>query len=119
MISRPESSATVPFGRRAGGSETVDVETAVTSAPARNRSSTAKAAPAQSNPEAEDDTQAALLQFDQAKWKPPELSKVIAYDPFALPGGFPRPSLTGLTMADGDAATAEEKRKQLADALAE
>lgn len=110
----------VQFGRRAGGSETVDAETASTPVPTPKLPSADKAATAEPSPEPEAEMRAALLEFDQARWKPPELSKVVAYDPFALPAGFPRPSpLGGLAVAEADAATAEESSKQLAEALAE
>jgi hypothetical protein len=47
------------------------------------------------------------------------LAKVIAYDPFPLPAGFPKPpASTGLHVTD-DGSTPEEKSKQIADALAE
>jgi len=69
------------------------------------------------------DTQAALLEFDQAKWKSPKLSVVVAYDPFALPSGFPQPPkvVGDPRVASGaiDAPTAAEEAQELADALEE
>ena len=50
------------------------------------------------------DTQVELLELDQARWKSPELSAVIAYDPFALPAAFPQPPKIGIDaqLADGE-----------------
>lgn len=111
----------VQFGRNMGDTGELDGETVAMDAPAQRLPRTAQAPPATPSVEAaEDDTHAALLEFDQARWKPPEVSKVIAYDPFARPAGFPQPpSLASLAVAEGDTLTAEEKSKQLADALAE
>jgi hypothetical protein len=61
--------------------------------------------------------------FDQAKWKPPELASVVAYDPFALPRAFPQPpTITGdgELAAEGGVASAEagaEAAARLADAI--
>jgi hypothetical protein len=108
----------VQYGKYAGGSD--DAEVVATRPSGQKLSSTETTAPAVPSDEAQADTQAALLEFDQSKWKPPELSKVIAYDPFALPAGFPRPQATGaLNLVEGETdLTAEEKSKRLADALA-
>jgi hypothetical protein len=65
-----------------------------------------------------DQTQVAMLEFNQAKWKPPELEQVVAYDPFALPEAFPQPPAIDAdgTLVDADAgATAEERAKAQAD----
>jgi hypothetical protein len=106
------------YGKHAGGSETGEVVPAVARAPARTLPT-----PLTTTPETAAETdafaQAALLEFDQTKWKPPEISKVIAYDPFALPAGFPQSSSFGLNVAAGGGGTSDEKSKQLADALAE
>jgi len=73
--------------------------------------------------EADRDTQAALLEFDQAKWKSPELSVVVAYDPFALPPGFPQPprvhNASDEVSGAIDDSTAADRAKELADALEE
>jgi hypothetical protein len=73
--------------------------------------------------ETDGSTQAALLEIDQSQWKSPELSVVIAYDPFALPSGFPQPPrvATDPRLASGDlvASTAAEKAKKMADVLEE
>jgi hypothetical protein len=111
----------VQYGRYAGGGEVAPVDRVATRAPVRKPAVSTQLNPAPTDAEIERDAQAALLEFDQAKWTPPELSKVIAYDPFALPAGFPRPPssfLTGPT-ADETEGAAEERTKQLADALAE
>jgi hypothetical protein len=111
----------VQYGKYIGDSGNVDAQAAASRAPARKLTRTETTSPAELSAEPEGDAQAALLEFDQSKWKPPEVSKVIAYDPFALPAGFPRPSATGaLNLAEGvTTVTAEEKSRQLADALAE
>ena len=31
------------------------------------------------------------IEVDESRWRSPELSMVLAYDPFALPAGFPQP----------------------------
>jgi hypothetical protein len=68
-------------------------------------------------------TQAVLLEFDQAKWKPPELAKVVAYDPFALPQAFPQPPRLVNDSADAIGETSEAmveaRAKEQADALEE
>jgi hypothetical protein len=66
--------------------------------------------------------QAVMQEFDQTKWQPPELSVVLAYDPFALPAKFPKPPKIAGAMgddADSQALTAAEQSKQIADALEE
>jgi hypothetical protein len=86
--------------------------------PAPPRSQNAAVVEADSGQE----TQTALLEFDESKWKSPELSAVIAYDPFALPAAFPQPPKKG----DGsqlagavDEATAAAQAKALAEAIEE
>jgi hypothetical protein len=111
--------AYVQYGRYAGGSDQVPLAAATPRRTVRKPVRPPPAKPAETDVEVEDETQAALLAFDQTRWKPPELSKVVAYDPFALPPGFPQPSAPGSLGATEDGATAEEKSKQLADALAE
>ena len=76
--------------------------------------------PAQSEattPQNENDVQAGLTEFDQTKWKPPELTMVIAYDPFAVPASFPQPAreIAGSQMPDGSDMTAEFTANQLAE----
>jgi len=66
----------------------------------------------------ENDVQAGLTEFDQTKWKPPELTMVIAYDPFAVPASFPQPAreIVGSQMPDGsDMSAAEFTANQLAE----
>jgi hypothetical protein len=111
----------VQYGKFAGGAEAELPHRVAARTHPHTPAITPIAKPAETAVEADDATQAALLEFDQAKWTPPELSKVIAHDPFALPAGFPRPSTSGLlgpTALQAEA-TAEEKSKQLADALAD
>ncbi len=61
----------------------------------------------------------ATVDFDQSKWNAPELSTVVAYDPFALPKAFPQPLLsTAQLLADGGrGALAAASADQLADEL--
>jgi hypothetical protein len=61
-----------------------------------------------------------LRRLDQSRWKSPELSAVIAYDPFALPPSFPQPAKIGIAaaLADGEAgASSTADSEQLAEAL--
>jgi hypothetical protein len=58
---------------------------------------------------------------DLARWKSPNLTDVVDYDPFALPRAFPQPRLgdTDATKAEGlIAAAAEGDKQKLADELA-
>jgi hypothetical protein len=107
---------------RSGGDEvfdSVDMTSTRATLPRPERSTATNAAV--SNAELDGETQAALLEFDQAKWKTPKLSAVIAYDPFALPPSFPQPPKVAgdprAASAAADALTAAEQGKQLADAL--
>jgi hypothetical protein len=66
------------------------------------------------------DTPVEMLELDQEKWKSPDLSAVIAYDPFALPATFPQPTKFGLAeqLAEGGLETsAAADAEQLAEAL--
>jgi hypothetical protein len=59
---------------------------------------------------------------DEAKWKSPNLSEVVDYDPFALPPAFPKPpviDVAGANGADLVAAAEADDAKQMADALAQ
>jgi hypothetical protein len=108
----------VQYGPDSGDAKALDQ--AATRGTARTPARSTSTKPAATDADTASDTQGALLEFDQAKWKSPKLSKVIAYDPFALPPGFPQPaSFVNSDAADETAATAQEKSKQLADALAE
>jgi hypothetical protein len=73
-----------------------------------------------SNAEANKDAAAAPV-IDAAHWKSPKLEKIVAYDPFALPGAFPQPPkkvAAGTTGKDGlIAAAAADEAKRLADAV--
>ena len=58
--------------------------------------------------------------FDETKWKSPELTMVVAYDPFALPSAFPQPVRTaaGGQAVDGDdGSDAETAAAKLAEAI--
>jgi hypothetical protein len=64
---------------------------------------------------------AELAVFDHARWETPELSEVIAYDPFAVPAAFPQ-SLRAvldptLAAQGGDSAAAAFNAKLLAEAV--
>jgi hypothetical protein len=62
----------------------------------------------------------AMAEFDEARWHPPELAEVIAYDPFALPPEFPQPPRAVLDpelAAGGDDSTAAFNAQQLTDAV--
>jgi hypothetical protein len=109
----------VQYGRYGGGSSNDSTESLNARAPTSRAVPAAQPVSSDKQIDGDNETQAALLEFDQTKWKPPELSKVIAYDPFALPAGFPQPRTASLNATEDDDATAEEKSKQLADALAD
>ena len=58
---------------------------------------------------------------DEARWKSPNLSDVVDYDPFALPKAFPQPRFADAdaTKAEGlIAAAAEDDKRKFADELA-
>ena len=58
--------------------------------------------------------------FDETKWKSPEVTRVVAYDPFALPSAFPHPVRTadGGQVVDGDdGSDAETAAAKLAEAI--
>jgi hypothetical protein len=61
----------------------------------------------------------AVIEFDQSQWKSPELSTVVAYDPFALPAAFPQPQITtaDLMVDGGRGALAAASAEQLANEL--
>lgn len=70
----------------------------------------------------DDDAEVALLEFDQAKWTAPNVSAVIAYDPFALPASFPQPPKivqTPKSSAAAEAAASALDPKRLAKQLEE
>ena len=109
------------YGSSGGEDAVTSSYTPASRRPARRGALPTGAQPAAFEAESDGDTQAALLEIDQAKWKSPELSAVIAYDPFALPAAFPQPPKAGVDprLATGatDEATAAADAKELADAL--
>jgi hypothetical protein len=107
------------YGRSMGGAEVAEIDNSATPKRVPRPVSPTNPNSAEVAADAERDTQAALLEFDQSKWEPPELSTLVSYDPFALPDAFPRPpKIGGLNVAaDGDAA--EDHTRQLAEALAD
>jgi hypothetical protein len=87
--------------------------------PAPPRSAVTPAAQQTASNEESNPTEATAIEFDQSKWKSPELSAVVAYDPFALPAAFPQPQATTaqLTADGGRSALAAANAEQLADEL--
>jgi hypothetical protein len=87
----------------------------------RQRPRPVAASPSTLADEQEDgDRQIALAEFDQARWKAPALSEVIAYDPFALPAAFPQPPrvvVDSELTADRDTAEAALNAQKLAEAV--
>ncbi len=79
------------------------------------------ASPIAKQEQSNEDVQATLAAFDQTRWKSPDLSAVIAYDPFALPATFPRQQQGATETGDGDGASdiavAEENARRLAEAV--
>jgi hypothetical protein len=65
------------------------------------------------------DADAVLTAFDPTRWESPELTTVIAYDPFARPAAFPTPQIISKGEAEvaTDAETAEQRAKELAEAV--
>jgi hypothetical protein len=60
--------------------------------------------------------------LEPERWKAPDVSTIVAYDPFALPPSFPQPdrveTARGLTSEGIIAADAAARASQLADAAA-
>lgn len=114
----------VQFRRFSGGEAAAELDLSVPSrAPRVDAAKTAGTKPATPTAVAHRVTKPATHAFDPSKWKTPDLSAVIAYDPFALPAAFPQPpqimGASGLDAAISDGLTAEEQSKRLADALEE
>jgi hypothetical protein len=62
------------------------------------------------------------VEVDESRWKSPDLSMVLAYDPFALPAGFPQPKQGAATSSSAQIGTASAEEadiaaEQLAEAL--
>jgi hypothetical protein len=62
------------------------------------------------------------IEVDESRWKSPELSMVLAYDPFALPAGFPQPPQRAAASSSAQEAAviaedADLAAEQLADAI--
>jgi hypothetical protein len=62
------------------------------------------------------------VEVDESRWKSPDLSVVLAYDPFALPSGFPQPqqAASASSSAQISAVSPEEAdiaAEQLAEAI--
>jgi hypothetical protein len=114
----------VQYSRLSGGGA-VAAEEAVVSTPTPTRAARpsrrarVEAEKAASNSDGE--THTALLEFDQTKWKSPELAKVVAYDPFALPSSFPQPARlvddAAEAIGETSEAVAAARAKEQADAL--
>jgi hypothetical protein len=110
--------------RQLGGSKPDEMATTVSDskqappasqAPAAGSSTSVAAVPV------DDALDEALVEFDQSKWQVPELEKVIAFDPFALPKSFPQPPRAvvdpALAAEGGDASAAALQAEQLASAV--
>jgi hypothetical protein len=111
----------IQYRRMFGAKSAPSMEATSTSAetPRTPRSATKKKEVAQAESDLE--TEAALMEFDQAKWRSPELPMVLAYDPFARPETFPKPPRTvgdpSLASAETQGVSAEEEAKRKADEL--
>jgi hypothetical protein len=107
----------------ASGEEEFGLVTPVTLQTPVERPLVPKAGKKTEDAEVASDTNESVLKFDQTKWQVPEVSKVIAYDPFALPAAFPQPArmVGDVDNASGqtEVLTAEDASKQRADALEE
>ncbi|HEX2474087.1 MAG TPA: hypothetical protein VHK01_05050 [Lacipirellulaceae bacterium] len=62
------------------------------------------------------------VEVDESRWKSPDLSVVLAYDPFALPAGFPQPKQGAAASSSAQIGTASAEEadiaaEQLAEAL--
>lgn len=71
-------------------------------------------------PTADDTANTPAATFDETLWIPPPLTAVIAYDPFALPPAFPRPTniISAATANAGlDPTSAEQRAGQLASVV--
>jgi hypothetical protein len=110
----------VQYGRRGDEGVLTPTNTAAYRPPAR-RAAPPTASESALQAESELNIQSALLDFDQTRWKSPELSTVIAYDPFALPAAFPQPPQAGgdprLAAGPLSEAAAALRAKLLADAI--
>jgi hypothetical protein len=77
--------------------------------------------PAVADEPADGSVQSAVTEFDATQWQSPELTRVIAYDPFALPAAFPQPPRAvldpKLAAEGGDDSAAALNAEQLADAI--
>ena len=103
-----------------------DAEEAVLPEAARSRPAaqpvTTTASPSTIRQEqADSNLQSALAEFDRTRWQAPELTEVIAYDPFALPEAFPQPPRAALDprlAGEGaDVSSADLDAQHLAEAV--
>ena len=114
----------VQYNRLSGGGAVSPGEAVLSTPPptrAARPSRRARMETEKSGPDSAVETNTALLEFDQAKWKSPELAKVIAYDPFALPSSFPQPARlvddAAEAIGETSEALAEARAKEQADAI--
>jgi hypothetical protein len=108
--------------RSFGADEAIEPAPAATTPRPSGQRATVPAAPSAAvvQPKTSGDANVELLALDQSRWRSPELSAVIAYDPFALPPTFPQPPKTGIAaeLAEGVmGASAAADAEQLAEAL--
>jgi hypothetical protein len=90
--------------------------------PAAKSDSEASATAAKAKAAASNVASLLSVEVDESRWKSPDLSVVLAYDPFALPSGFPQPPQrpAASTSAQSDTVIAEDAdlaAEQLADAI--
>jgi hypothetical protein len=109
----------VQFGTSAGSDTAAATPGGRSRRPAPPRTAVEPAASATTNEATVEAEGGTAIDFDPTKWSAPELSTVVAYDPFALPKSFPQPPISAAQlMADGGRAALETaSADQLADEL--
>lgn len=104
----------IQFG--GGGDEPAPGATARKPAPPPIRSAAARKT--SNNQRTSEEDPLAFIDFDQTRWKTPDVTQVIAYDPFALPTAFPQPNQSANASGDGEATDEGiDDGRQLAAAL--
>jgi hypothetical protein len=107
------------FGSSGTGVPAAPPPPVITAPPSAQRPA-AQAAPTAAAVELQSPLETQALDLDQSRWESPELSTVIAYDPFALPPSFPQPPQIAVAaaLADSEATTsAAADARQLAETL--
>jgi hypothetical protein len=90
--------------------------------PAAKSDSDASAAAEKAKAAASNAASLLSVEVDESRWKSPDLSVVLAYDPFALPPGFPQPQQGAAASSSAQSGTvsaeyADVAAEQLADAI--